>query len=191
MYASFDWLVDWLTICFHITTLELSLTSFYIFVDSLPLIHFNINFLLSGKQRITSSFRRAPECDGAHHVQVPTTSGPAGDRQCPAHTAKHSGASQGNAMLPLLVTCHITENSPLITLMVFVITLSFYTSLLVRQLAAQIERVSEMVAVMRQAASLSDDESNEHQRLITALATENKVKHERVFSTCILLSYQS
>ncbi|XP_050727451.1 FGFR1 oncogene partner 2 homolog isoform X4 [Eriocheir sinensis] len=42
------------------------------------------------------------------------------------------------------------------------------------KLAAQIERVSEMVAVMRQAASLSDDECNEQQKLITALATENK-----------------
>ncbi|XP_069939262.1 FGFR1 oncogene partner 2 homolog isoform X2 [Cherax quadricarinatus] len=41
-------------------------------------------------------------------------------------------------------------------------------------LAAQIERISEMVAVMRKAASLGDDESQQQQRLITALATENK-----------------
>ncbi|XP_053628924.1 FGFR1 oncogene partner 2 homolog isoform X5 [Cherax quadricarinatus] len=42
------------------------------------------------------------------------------------------------------------------------------------KLAAQIERISEMVAVMRKAASLGDDESQQQQRLITALATENK-----------------
>nr|XP_045610069.1 FGFR1 oncogene partner 2 homolog isoform X1 [Procambarus clarkii] len=42
------------------------------------------------------------------------------------------------------------------------------------KLAAQIERISEMVAVMRKAASLGDDESQQQQRLITSLATENK-----------------
>lgn len=42
------------------------------------------------------------------------------------------------------------------------------------KLTAHIERVSEMVAVMRKAASIGDDESNQQQRLITALATENK-----------------
>lgn len=42
------------------------------------------------------------------------------------------------------------------------------------KLAAQIERVSEMVAVMRKAASLGDDECQQQQRLISALATENK-----------------
>ncbi|KAK8407366.1 hypothetical protein O3P69_002120 [Scylla paramamosain] len=42
------------------------------------------------------------------------------------------------------------------------------------KLSAHIERVSEMVAVMRKAAALGDDESNQQQRLITALATENK-----------------
>ncbi|XP_071529519.1 suppressor of IKBKE 1-like isoform X2 [Panulirus ornatus] len=42
------------------------------------------------------------------------------------------------------------------------------------KLAAQIERISEMVAVMRKAASLGDDECEQQQRLITALATENK-----------------
>ena len=43
------------------------------------------------------------------------------------------------------------------------------------QLTAHIERVSEMVAVMRKAASLGDDETNQQKRLIAALATENKV----------------
>lgn len=42
------------------------------------------------------------------------------------------------------------------------------------KLSAHIERVSEMVAVMRKAAALGDDETNQQQRLITALATENK-----------------
>ncbi|KAK4302604.1 hypothetical protein Pmani_025319 [Petrolisthes manimaculis] len=41
-------------------------------------------------------------------------------------------------------------------------------------LSAKIERISEMLAVMRRAATLSDDESQQQQRLITALATENK-----------------
>lgn len=67
----------------------------------------------------------------------------------------------------------------------FVIIYPAHKSLLFPQLAAQIERVSEMVAVMRQAASLSDDECNEQQKLITALATENKVKQRRFFSTCV------
>lgn len=42
------------------------------------------------------------------------------------------------------------------------------------KLAAQIERVSEMVAVMRKAAALGDDETQQQQRVIAALATENK-----------------
>ncbi|KAG0716507.1 FGFR1 oncogene partner 2 [Chionoecetes opilio] len=44
------------------------------------------------------------------------------------------------------------------------------------KLTAHIERVSEMVAVMRKAASLGDEETNQQHRLITALATENKVR---------------
>lgn len=42
------------------------------------------------------------------------------------------------------------------------------------KLTAQIERISEMVAVMRKAASLGDEETHHQQRLITALTTENK-----------------
>ncbi|KAK7073960.1 FGFR1 oncoprotein partner 2 [Halocaridina rubra] len=42
------------------------------------------------------------------------------------------------------------------------------------KLAAQIEQISEMVAVMRKAAALGDDESNYQEKVITALVTENK-----------------
>ncbi|CAL4066698.1 unnamed protein product, partial [Meganyctiphanes norvegica] len=42
------------------------------------------------------------------------------------------------------------------------------------QLAGQIERVNEMVAVMRKASQMGDEEAQDCQKLITALATENK-----------------
>lgn len=42
------------------------------------------------------------------------------------------------------------------------------------QMAGQIERVNEMVAVMRKASQMGDEEAQDCQKLITALATENK-----------------
>lgn len=42
-------------------------------------------------------------------------------------------------------------------------------------MASLVERVNEMVAVMRKATLLCEDEYGEQQRIITTLATENKV----------------
>lgn len=46
---------------------------------------------------------------------------------------------------------------------------------LLLQLGANIERVSEMVCVMRRAAQLDEDQSHHFQQLVTALVRENKV----------------
>lgn len=57
------------------------LTSLYTvyYIEIMHFIEFYADCLPSGKQRITSSIRRTPECYGTDHVQIPTTSGTASD----------------------------------------------------------------------------------------------------------------